>query len=258
MYRYIVEFSKPLPSKPIPEGTVNVTFELFEKSDGGYMIKFFFENESLKHTLDSTMRTNMFEKWIDRILENKLKIKSQLHLGTEFEYTRTVDEKNKIVDPFVPNFDIMKVTDLNREIRKSQKVNVESPRFISTLKTALIEMFEEADKDKSGFLTYDEFIEAFKTLSYGLTENDILTLVSQADENCDGKIQWEEFIDIGIDSIKTFFSRNKALQRAKVQEREIDREALKLVYWDEIQKCNEILQKRFKFIDSEKTGRISV
>lgn len=258
IYIYEVEFSKPLASKPIPEGTVKVIFHVIEKADGGYVIEFKFENESLSHKLDSTMRTNMFEKWIDRILENKLKIKSQLHLGTEFEYTRTVDEKNKVVDPFVPKFDIMKVTDLNREIRKSQKINVESPRFISTLKTALVEMFEEADKDKSGYLSYEEFYEAFKTLSYGLSDNDILTLVSQADENSDGKISWSEFIDIGIDSIKTFFSRNKALQRARQAEREIDREALKLVYWDEITKCNEILQKRFKIADKEKTGKITV
>lgn len=74
-------------------------------------------------------------------MENKLKIKSLLHLGTEFEYTRTVDEKGKVVDPFVPKFDIMKVKDLSKEMRKSQKVNVESPRFISALKRALYEMF---------------------------------------------------------------------------------------------------------------------
>lgn len=35
------------------------------------------------------------------------------------------------------------------------------------------------------------------------------------------------------------------MQRAKVSEREIDKEALKLIYWDEIVKCDEILQKRF-------------
>jgi hypothetical protein len=46
------------------------------------------------------------------------------------------------VDPFVPKFDIMKVKDLSKEMRKSQKVDVESPRFINTLKRALYEMFE--------------------------------------------------------------------------------------------------------------------
>ncbi len=145
------------------------------------------------------------------MLENKLKIKSLLHLGTEFEYTRTVDEKGKMVDPFVPKFDIMKVKDLNKEVRKSQKVNVESPRFISTLKRALEEMFSLADKDGSGSLSYQEFADAFKTLSYGLTENDIQTLIALADDNDDQKITWQEFIPIAIDSIKTFFARNKSM-----------------------------------------------
>jgi hypothetical protein len=71
----------------------------------------------------------------------------QLHLGTEFEYTRIVDEKGKGVDPFVPKFDIMKVKDLSKEMRKSQKINVDSPRFISTLKRALEEMFTNFDRD---------------------------------------------------------------------------------------------------------------
>jgi len=132
-------------------------------------------------------------------------------LGTEFEYTRTVDEKGKVVDPFVPKFDIMKVKDLTKEVHKSQKVNVESPRFIGTLKRALTEMFQHADTDGSGELSYTEFANAFKTLSYGLTDNDIKTLIALADDNNDGKITWEEFIPVAIDAIKTFFARNKAL-----------------------------------------------
>lgn len=72
-------------------------------------------------------------------------------------------------------------------------------------------MFDFADKDKSGKLTYQEFIDAFKTLSYGLSENDIKTLVALADENEDGLIDWEEFVPIAIESIQTFFARNKTL-----------------------------------------------
>jgi Ca2+-binding EF-hand superfamily protein len=44
-----------------------------------------------------------------------------------------------------------------------------------------------------------------------LSENDIKTLVALADENEDGLIDWEEFIPIGIESIQTFFARNKTL-----------------------------------------------
>ena len=39
------------------------------------------------------MRTSMFESWIDNVLEKKLKIQEELHLGTEFEHTRNIDEK---------------------------------------------------------------------------------------------------------------------------------------------------------------------
>lgn len=65
------------------------------------------------------MRKNMFEQWINRVLENKLKIKLQLHLGTEFEYTRLVDKRGQLVDPFVPKYDIMKIQDLSKEVVKS-------------------------------------------------------------------------------------------------------------------------------------------
>ena len=87
----------------------------------------------------------LLKSWIDRVLENKFKIKQQLHLGTEFEYTRNVDKKNHPIDPFVPKFDIMKATDLKKEINKSQKINVESPRFIKTLERALTLLFTQAD-----------------------------------------------------------------------------------------------------------------
>ena len=82
---------------------------------------------------------------------------------------------------------------------------------MDTLKRALYEMFEEVDKSKSGLLGYSEFQDSFKTLSYGLGENDVRTLVALADEEEEEMIAWEKFIPVAIDSIKAFFLRNKAL-----------------------------------------------
>lgn len=58
-----MEFSKPKQEKPIPEGTVRVQFFIIEDetTDDNYTIEFEFENESLRHSLDKTMRTNMFQ-----------------------------------------------------------------------------------------------------------------------------------------------------------------------------------------------------
>jgi len=66
MSRYEVEFSKPHATKPIPEGTVKVFFNIIQLQsedgdDNGYEVEFNFENESLKHKLSNTMRKNMFE-----------------------------------------------------------------------------------------------------------------------------------------------------------------------------------------------------
>lgn len=41
------------------------------------------------------------------------------------------------------------------------------------------------------------------------------------------------------------------MTKKKDLEKEIDREAMKLIYMNEIQKSNEILQKKFKIIDDE-------
>jgi hypothetical protein len=136
------------------------------------------------------------------VLENKLKIKLQLHLGTEFEYTRLVDKKGQKIDPFVPKYDIMKIQDLGKDIKKSQKIHVQSPRFIKTLERALVAILEEADTDKTGELGYHEFYNAFKKLeNYNLCEHDLRTLLALADENPNGKITWKEFIPFGINAV---------------------------------------------------------
>lgn len=123
-----------------------------------------------------------------------------------------MDKKNNPIDPFVPKFDIMKALDLNKEMQRSQKINVESPRFIKTLERALVKLFSEADTDNTKELDYAQFYNAFKLLpTYDLQENDIRTLLALADENPNGKISWPEFIPVGIEAIKTFLARNKML-----------------------------------------------
>ena len=113
-------------------------------------------------------------------------------MGTEFEYTRFVDKKGQPVDPFIPTFDIMKAKDLNKDLNKSQKINVESPRFIKTLERALTLLFTEADVANCGELSYVQFYEAFKLLpTYDLDENDIRVLLALADENDMGNITWQ-------------------------------------------------------------------
>lgn len=184
-------------------------------------------------------------------------MQTELHLGTEFEHTRFVGPDGKSVDPFVPQFDIMKVKNLTSQKRESQKINVDSPRFISTLQRALEEMFTNMDKDGTGKLTYNEFRESFRTLTYGLNDNDINMLIALADEDHDERIDWKEFIPIGLDAIRTIYTRNLAKKHAQKMTAP-NPDALKLVYWGEIEKCNKLLSYKFNEADEIKDGLISL
>ena len=113
------------------------------------------------------------------------------------------------------------------------------------------------DKDKSGKLSYQEFRESFRNLSYGLNDNDINMLIALADEDHDEKITWQEFIPIGIDAIKTFYTRNIVKKQAE-QINQPNPDALKLVLWDEIQKCYKLLSYKFEAADELEDGYISL
>jgi len=200
----------------------------------------------------------MFEEWIDRVLNNKLKIKALLHLGTEFEYTRTIDEHGNVINPFEEKFDITKATDLSSFAKKAEKINVDSPRFSKQLQKTLADLFAKMDKDGSGNLSVEELHLGLKSLAYGLTEDDVLALVSLADENEDGLIQFEEFTTIALDTIKAFLARNKANEMINQREKKIHQEAMAMVYWPEIENADKILQKKFSKLDKDKNGIIYV
>ena len=113
------------------------------------------------------------------------------------------------------------------------------------------------DHDNSGDLSYNEFRESFKALSYGLNDNDINMMIALADENKDEKIGWAEFIPVGIEAIKNIYTRNIVKQKAEFMKHP-DPEALKMVYWDEIMSIDKLLSYNFNKADTTKDGLISL
>lgn len=70
-------------------------------------------------------------------------------------------------------------------------------------------------------------------------------------------ITWEEFIPVGIEAIKTFYARNMTLQNSKEAAKDLDKEAMESVYYPEIKKAWEILEKEFKKQDIKENGTIT-
>lgn len=130
----------------------------------------------------------------------------------------------------------MKVKNLDHEKKQSQNINVDSPRFIATLQRALEEMFEIKAQGKTN-LSYTEFRDSFKTLRYNLSENDIKMMVACADEDVETEsINWQEFVPIGLDIIRTIYRRNLSGNNQPVPH-----DALSVVYEKEIKKLEELL-----------------
>ena len=82
-------------------------------------------------------------------------------------------------------------------------------------------------------------------------------LISLADEDKDELISWQEFIPIGIEAIRNFYARNIAKQKAEVMTHP-DPNALKLVYWEEINNTYTLLKYKFNEADEIKDGIVSL
>mmetsp|Transcript_13562 Transcript_13562/g.25582 ORF Transcript_13562/g.25582 Transcript_13562/m.25582 type:complete len:522 (-) Transcript_13562:2647-4212(-) len=89
-YHFSVEFSKPTALKPVPEASVKVHFNIDFRNQQQPDVKFQFENESLQHRPERTLRMSQFELWIDRIYNDKTKIKNLIPMITKYEQTRWV------------------------------------------------------------------------------------------------------------------------------------------------------------------------
>jgi len=71
-------------------------------------------------------------------------------------------------------------------------------------------MFELTDTEKTGLLTYAQFKDSFKSLTYNLTEHDVKMMIALADEDENELIPWKNFVPIGIDLVRTIYRRNLA------------------------------------------------
>jgi Ca2+-binding EF-hand superfamily protein len=59
----------------------------------------------------------------------------------------------------------------------------------------LLQVFKKFDKDGNGLLTADEIMNTMKSLGIEISSQDVKELVKEMDENNDGKISYEEFLN---------------------------------------------------------------
>ena len=82
-------------------------------------------------------------------------------------------------------------------------------------------------------------------------------MIALADEDEDELISWAEFIPIGIEAIKNFYTRNIVKKKAE-QMKHPDPDALKMVYWEEIINVYKLLSYKFNEVNIVRDGIVSL
>ncbi|EGB04454.1 hypothetical protein AURANDRAFT_9494, partial [Aureococcus anophagefferens] len=64
------------------------------------------------------------------------------------------------------------------------------------LQELLLKMFQESDDNGNGSLSYDEFYQLMEDADLGLNHSELQLLMSEADENDDQEINYNEFMPV--------------------------------------------------------------
>lgn len=155
---YDVVFFHQKPNESIPSCTVNVYITITEleqisfdeiesgsSEDEKYFLSFRFENENLTRTLDMNLH---FEKWIDKLIKDKEKLRNHMDLSSEYMKTRFVKPlKEEKVEEILNR--IKKERQEKRNKQKTLKEKEEKKKNIKKTDSENIqknELHEEKDK----------------------------------------------------------------------------------------------------------------
>ena len=78
------------------------------------------------------------------------------------------------------------------------------------LEEYLLNLFHDSDGDGNGYLDLKEFKEIMFAADVGLSEDQIYELMMAADENGEGKIEYQQFVPIAAETIQALQARQEA------------------------------------------------
>jgi Ca2+-binding EF-hand superfamily protein len=90
----------------------------------------------------------------------------------------------------------------------------------SHIQAILHNMFYEHDTDRNGSLSYEELEVMMRKLGLGISQEDLVKLIAEADSDENGKVDYKEFVNIAAGMLQTF--RAKSLANICHNEKAID------------------------------------
>ncbi|CAK61582.1 unnamed protein product (macronuclear) [Paramecium tetraurelia] len=252
-HTFMTVFSLPTPSNPIPVATVKVYFYIPDLTDPSERtMSFRFENDSLIHLVNRTIRISQMEKWIETILARKDRTCRIMFLGTEFEQTRIINKRmdevlyekqpeqekeNLVVQPELLEHDQELVNQFT--ITEEEKI-----REIKMLTELLYQCFRQIDKDDMGVISYEEGGQLFQLMGLHLGKHQLEDTLNRLDVSRTGILQFKDISSFGIETLHSIYCQNQALKELREKEEESRFEAqwmlstdLRNVYKKIVEQC---------------------
>lgn len=126
------------------------------------------------------------------------------------------------------------------------------------LQEMLLTCFHEADVNGNGTLSQDEFKMLLEDSELGLSAAELELLVSEADENDDAEINYEEFLPIAIDLLQSFKARRYAKRLQEQVDERVTEATLTALYGPETEHAVAKAEALFREADAKtSTGALS-
>lgn len=140
----------------------------------------------------------------------------------------------------------------------SQLIHSTEQDDLQTLSAFLINMFKEADVDGSGSLTFDEFQLLMEQVELGISPQELRFVISEADENENGVVDYEEFVPLAVDLIQSFRARNRAKTLNSQQDVLVDDQILQAISAPELEQAAKVCLEKLLDYDKKSYGLIRV
>lgn len=250
-------FSKPTQDKPVPIAVARVHFHLDVVSG---RLKYHFEEESVQHEVGGRgLAPGMYERWLDRIIGDKMQVRQLHNLATPFEETR-------LQPPPMPTATVAESTEDSgdeREDGRSSRQDDErasgywDPAEKLPLSQLLVNIFDAADEDDEFELTHKEVADLLYATPMGLTDWDIKLLLTTAHELETGRIVWRPFVDACPAFIEALLKRRAAYEERTQNVPQVGFEAIELCFGEEIDEAARAGREAFAAVDQSGKGKLS-
>ena len=91
-------FSYSDQANPLPLVTTTVFLQINPNDKDLTNLKFWFENDTLIHTLSSSIQFSEIERYIEIEMQNKLRVRKLYYLVNDFEFTRIKDVRSELLE----------------------------------------------------------------------------------------------------------------------------------------------------------------